>query len=65
MLEGVEPSIEFIYQVCILYFCWRYSTRPRLQSEFEEEEAYPSVVTEEVMEEEAYPGVVTEEVMEE
>ena len=63
--EGVDSIIEFIFQVCILYFCWRYSTRPRLRPEFEEEEAYTSVLTEEVDEEEAYPSVTTEDVMEE
>ena len=50
-VEGVISIIEFIYQVCVLYFCWRYSARPRLQPKVEEEKAYPSVVTEEVMEE--------------
>ncbi len=64
-VEGVISIIEFIYQVCILYFCWRYSSRPRLRPEFEEEEAYTSVLTEEVDEEEAYPSVTTEDVMEE
>ena len=64
-LQGVDPYTEFIYQVCILYFCWRYSTRPRSQPESEEEEAHAIVFTEQVDEEEAYPSVSTEEVMEE
>ena len=63
--EGGISIIEFIFQVCILYFCWRYSTRPRLEPKFEEEEAQHNVLTEEVMEEEAYPNIQTEEVMEE
>ncbi len=63
--EGLVEIMEIIYQLCILYFCWRYSTRPRLEPKFEEEEAQRNLLTEEVMEEEAYPSVQTEEVMEE
>jgi len=50
-VEGVISIIEFIYQVCVLYCCWRYSARPRLQPKVEEEIAYPSIVMEEVLEE--------------
>jgi hypothetical protein len=65
LIEGADTIIDFIFQVCILYFCWGYSARPRLQPKDEEEEAYPTVTTEEVMEEEAYTNVFAEEVMEE
>ena len=63
--EGVISIMEIIFQLCVLYFCWRYSTRPRLEPKFEEEEAQRNLLTEEAMEEEAYPSVQTEEVMEE
>lgn len=31
-VEGVISVIDFFYQITVLYFCWRYSTRPRPQS---------------------------------
>jgi hypothetical protein len=49
-VEGVISIIDFFYSFCVLYFLWRYSTRPRLQPKVEE--PYPSVVTEEIVEEE-------------
>jgi hypothetical protein len=58
-----DNIIEFIYQVCILYFCWGYSTRPKFQPIVEEEEEeYTNVATEAtdaIEEEEAYNPVET------
>ena len=54
-----ENIIEFIFQVCILYFCWGYSTRPRFQPIVEEEEEDTNVATEAIEEEEAYNHIET------
>ena len=57
-----DNIIEFIFQVCILYFCWGYSTRPKFQPIVEEEEEYTNVATEAtdaIEEEEAYNPVET------
>jgi len=46
-VEGVISTIDFFYSFCVLYFCWRYSTRPRPEPKVEE--TYVQV-TEEVTE---------------
>ena len=57
---SADNIIDLIFQFCILYFCWGYSTRPRFQPIVEEEEEEDTnVATEAIEEEEAYNHIET------